>query len=313
MELKKAVERFQKKQTKNTRLSYVYPFKYFVGYMGETRPVDKIRTDDLLDYYHDSLLLRDFAPATVNKHIKTLKTFFNWLVDTEVIESSPARVLKVKRLPMYVERDKAMTDEELVALLHHVFHHPRKSRLYRHRDYALIMFLADTGCRIGGAAGLLVKNLKLDQRRGRVMEKGQKSRWVRFGVETAAALGRYLMIRPASAGEHVFSTTEEPILADSISLMLRRQCKQIGIRVLSGHSLRHRKGHQLADLHTAPTTAALALGHADPVTWMQHYSPGDWETAEKELDKLVIQPEMINPPEPKPVIDLVKALRRGKA
>lgn len=313
MELKKAVSRFQEGQKETTRKSYEYPFRYFVAWMGEAKRVDIIKTADVLDYYHESLSKRGYAHSTLNKHIKTIKTFFNWLVDTEVIERSPARVLKVKRLPMYVDRDKAMTDEELTTLLDHILYHPRKDRLHRYRDYALVSFLADTGCRIGGAAGLQMKHLNLETRRARVTEKGEKSRPVRFGPETSAALARYLLIRPLSAGEYVFSTTQKPLIADNISLMIRRQCKQCGIRVLSGHSLRHRKGHQLADNHVAPTVAAAALGHADPVTWMQHYSPGDWATAEKELDKLVIQPDMLRSGEPKSVIDLTEVMRRGQA
>lgn len=311
MELKKAIKLFQDDQRESTRESYKYPLKYFVAWMGEARPVETIKPENILEYHHEFLRGKGYAPATENKHLKTLKTLFNWLVKIDVIDKSPARVLRIKRLPMYVERDKAMTDEELAKLLDHIMHHPRKPRLYRRRDYALVSFLADTGCRIGGAAGLLMKHLDLENRRARVTEKGEKTRPVRLGVATCAALARYLLMRPISAGPYVFSTTEEPLNPDTISLMLRRLCKQVGIRVLSGHSLRHRKGHQLADNHVAPSIAATALGHSDPVTTLQNYYPADWATAEMELDKLVIPSEM--KAEPKPVIDLQDIIRRNQA
>jgi integrase len=310
VELKKAVNLFLNNQRETTRQSYKYPLKYFVAWMGESRLVESIRPEHLVEYDQMSLKPRDYAPATERKHIKTLKTLFNWLIDLDVIDKSPARVLKAKRLPMYIERDKAMTDEELALLLDHAINHPRKTLLYRNRDYALILFLADTGCRIGGAAGLKVSEIDFESRRASVVEKGDKRRKVKFGPLCAVALARYVLMRPRAAGAYVFSTGKGPIKADNISLMLRRMCRQLGLRVLSGHSLRHRKGHQLADSRVAPSIAATALGHADPVTTLMNYYPADWASAEAELDKLATPPDLL-PTEPKTVISLQEIIRRN--
>lgn len=295
MELKEAIDLFLESQKETTRQSYKYPLQYLEKWIGGAKDIEDIRPSMLLEYLNRSLQKRGFAPATERKHIKTIKTLFNWLVNIDELEKSPARALKVKRLPMYISRDKAITDDEYALLLDYTRWKPR--------DHALILFLADTGCRIGGAAGLKVSDLDLPNRRGFVTEKGDKRRPVRYGPRCAAALAAWLLRRPRTAGPYVFSRTANAIKADNISLMIRRTCVKVGIRVLSGHAFRHRKGHQFADQKTPITLAARFLGHSDPNVTANHYYPSDWESAEREGDKTMTPPDLY-PREQKPVIRL---------
>lgn len=305
MELERAISLFLSEQRPSTRDSYVPVLKRMCSYLGPARPVTDIRPAHLAEYMQHLADHRHngqpYAPATIVKHIKTIKTFFNRLVKLEMIPKSPAHALKQKRLPAYVSRDKAMTDAELAALLDFVKRKPR--------DYALLLFLADTGCRISGAAGLTVDDLDLDKRRAWVEEKGDKRRQVAYGDLCAKAIITWLLRRPKRAGQYVFTRDGALMKADNISLMIRRACKAVGIRTLSGHSLRHRKGHQLADQRTAPSIAATALGHTDPTITLRHYYPADWESAERELQKLVATEEL-RPQTPAAPIDLMEHLRR---
>lgn len=303
MELRKAVNLFQGDQTDTTRESYEYPFKYFVEYVGEKCDVRTILPEHLLEYQQKFLKKKRYAPATERKHVKTLKTFFNWLVKLGKIDKSPAAILKVKRLPLYVDRDKAITDDEYGLLLDYCRWKPR--------DYALLLFLADTGCRIGGAAGLKVSDLDLKNRRGKVTEKGGKTRPVRYGPLCAAAIAAWLLRRPRRSGPYVFGRKGEYMKPDNISLMIRRACRAVGIRVLSGHAFRHRKGHKLADQKTPITLAATILGHSDPMVTAHNYYPGDWESAERESDKTMTTGD-IRPVEPKPPINLDEHQRKAK-
>lgn len=309
MELNRAIELFLDNQRPTTRESYKTVLHRLVGFLGPDRELDDIKPTHLIEYQH-ALERRHYAVATYNKHIKTIKTLFNWLVKIEELERSPARPLRRKRQPMYITRDKAMTDEELAKLLDHALNHPRKTFLYRTRDYALILFLADTGCRIGGAAGVRVEDVDLEHGRAKVVEKGDKTRPVYFGKLCAIAIARLMLARPRGATAYLFSTGTEPMKADNISLMIRRMCKQLGMRVLSGHSLRHRKGHQFADERVAPSVAATALGHSSPVITLQHYYPADWATAEKFLELFAVTADLKPSTDKKP-IDLMDFIRRA--
>lgn len=307
MELKHAIQLFLSEQRPTTSESYRHPLKRMCDFFGPSRLITTIKPADLAEYRQHLETLRvngnPYAPATMLKHIKTLKVFFNRMAKMEVIDRSPAFILKQKRLPTYVSRDKAMTDQELAVLLDFVKRKPR--------DYALLLFIADTGCRISGAAGLTIGELDLENRRAWVEEKGDKRRQVAYGDLCARAVIQWLIARPKTAGQFVFSRTAGSMKADNISLMIRRTCKQVGIRVLSGHSLRHRKGHQLADQRTAPSIAATALGHSDPTITLRHYYPADWESAERELQKLVAT-EALRPALQLPPINLIEQLKRLK-
>lgn len=65
------------------------------------------------------------------------------------------------------------------------------------RDNALVLFLADTGCRVDGLVGLRLADLDLDACQALVIEKGDKARRVFFSEATRAALLAWLAIRPA--------------------------------------------------------------------------------------------------------------------
>jgi integrase len=209
-----------------------------------------------------------------------VKIFFNWLVKMDVIEKSPARTLKIQQTNARVEKSKAMSDEELKRVLDWVKWHPR--------DFALITFLADTGCRAGGAAGLRVEDIDFDNLRAIVTEKGEKTRPVSFEAVCARALRVWLDKRPAKAGAYVFSETVRPLQAASISQIVTRACIRAGVRPLGSHSLRHRKGHQMAFGLVPPTIAAMAMGHSDPETTMKYY-PAGWAKTDEILRSFAIK------------------------
>jgi len=267
-----------------TRRAYRDIVRPLVAYLGPDRPIDRLQPVDVVEY-QQSLKAKNYADATVRKHTKGVKTFFNFLVRHELIDLSPARTIQARRLPTYISRDKAMTDQELERVLNYARYFPR--------NLALIQFLADTACRAGGASKLRVTDLDLPNYRAVVVEKGSKTRPVAFGEACAQALRIWLLQRPATAGDYVFSSSDTPIKPDNISQIVRRACLKVGVRSLGSHSLRHRKGHQLADAKVAPSIAATALGHSDPTITLQHYYPADWESAEKELRKLALPDDAV--------------------
>ncbi len=280
MKLNAATELFLKSfENPQTRRAYRSGIELLKQIISPDTPVADIKPMQII-LVQQAIEARKWTQATKRKAVKSIKTFFNWLVKYEVLEKSPARAVKTKRLPTYVSRDKAMQERELQKVLDYVFFKPR--------DYALILFLADTGCRAGGASGLRVDDLDLQKQVATVTEKGNKTRPVIFGPKTANAIRGWLNRRGEVKGSYVFSRDGHQIKPSNISQIVRRACLAVGVRSLGSHSLRHRKGHQLADQHVAPSIAATALGHSDPTITLQHYYPADWESAEREMRQLVV-------------------------
>ncbi len=210
-----------------------------------------------------------------------------------------ASLILINRSPYLksaVGRDKAMTDDELAVL--------ESYTLWKVRDRAILLFLADTGCRAGGAAKLKLQDLDIDHLKAMVTEKGEKTRPVWFGEKTATALRKWLLKRGPRPHDFVFCGDNGPLLPASISQVIRRASYATDIRSLGSHSLRHRKGFQLADARVAVTVAATALGHENPMTTMENYWPNDYARAEQAIRELVEKPEPAS--EPSNIIPLRK-------
>lgn len=250
-----------------------------IAALGSSRLIDDITAVELVEYAQQ-LQQSHLAAATQRKHIKSIKAFFSRMIQLDVIGVNPAAAIKAKRLPTYVSRDKAMTDDELSRVLDYAKWKPR--------EYALVLFLADTGCRAAGAAGLRLVDLDLDAMTALVTEKGSKSRYVAFGATCAAALQQWLTSRPDGAGAYVFSRSASALTPYTVGEIIRRLCLKVGIRSLGSHSLRHRKAHQLADNRVAASVAATALGHSSPTITLQYYYPADWDSAQKALRSVAV-------------------------
>lgn len=284
MELKKAITLFLGEYKESTRTAYLYILAAMQDYLGPARPVAAIRDIEVLQYVQESVRQRGYADATVNKHLKTIKTFFYWLVRVKELERAPVEGIRQKRINRHVGEDKAMTDDELAAILA-VVNDPTVEGCYKPRDYALILFLADTGCRAGGAAGLKIHDLDLLHKRATVLEKGEKQYTVFFGDQCRDAVSHWLEYRQV---DHpvIFLKSGEKLTSATVSQIVRRACLKAGVRSLGAHSLRHRKGFQMADAGVPVTVAATVFNHADSVTTQHSYYPRDVVRAEQVSRKL---------------------------
>jgi site-specific recombinase XerD len=272
---------------KNTRATYGYSLGKMLDYVGN-RPIKDITPFDLMGYI-SNLTKKDgspLSPHSVNKEIKTCRVFFNWCVKANLITTSPMSAVAYHPTPRRIDRSKSMPDDDLTKILTTL----REMRMWR--EYALIMFLADTGCRAGGVAGLKIKDINFTTKTAHVTEKGDKQRVVAFGDETATALSRWLRLR-VSFTDLVFQKGKRSFTSEAVGMMVRRCCLLAGVTPRQSHSLRHRKGHQLADAGIAPTVAATALGHDSILTTLNSYYPKDDERALRALRGLSIGEDTI--------------------
>lgn len=280
MKLDDAVALFLSEKRPTTAHSYGYVLQDLTKHIGAARPVESVSKVDMklyMQWFGEKENVK--SPATLNKQIKTLRTFFNWCVEMDLVEQSPAAVLKYRRRSAKVDREKVMPDATLRELLAYT--------RWNIRADALVRFLAETGCRIGGAANLQLDDLSLSDGRAMVTEKGAvEPRPVYFGDECRKALDKWLIKREGGQGRYVFSPKGNRLNNASLGQYFRRACAKAQIGSWGPHSLRHRKGHQLADANIPPPVAAKVLGHTSYHTTMQNYYPESWARAEEAARQL---------------------------
>lgn len=209
------------------------------------------------------------SAATLSSRLQALKTFMRWCVHRGYINRSPAEHLQ--RIP-YSHADKVMEQDDLEAMV--------KVARKDVRDFAIIMFIADTGARVGEVAEMTLDDLNLEECEAKVNGK-TKERYVFFTDATRAALKKWLEERPDECDhDYVFAATfrnhrGRRLKEGGIYQMLNRLGEKAGVEGDIGpHSIRHLVGKSFVE-NEGLVPAQHKLGHKHPSTTAIFYSHQD--------------------------------------
>ncbi len=211
------------------------------------------------------------AAASVAGYVRAVKRLFGWLVEEEVTQSNPARRLKSPRVAR--GEPKAYHADDFPRLLAAT----AGDEPMQLRDRAILLFLADTGCRVAGLVGLRLGDVDLNGMTAKLTEKGSKARRAPFSEPTRAALLAWLAVRPAADHDRLWASLGSRgagwLTEEGVRQVLRRLKKRAGVEgPVNPHSFRHGFAREYL-LHGGDlATLADLLGHSDvTVTW-QHYA-----------------------------------------
>lgn len=214
---------------------------------------------------------KPLSELTIRNHVTTLKAFFNWAVTIDYLQQSPAAHLKTRRKTRAPEKSRAIPPDELANMI--------AACKGRARNYALMLFLADTGCRVGGLCSLTLDNLDLDDRSALICEKGGHWQRVLYGEQTAEALRRWLAKRPAADHDFVWTGKRpdyRPLHREGVAALVKTLAALTGAsQIWTPHSIRHAVGHALAKQGIPVSVVQRKLNHASPDITARVYFPRD--------------------------------------
>lgn len=279
----------------STNQQYQVVLAPLVAALGPQRDITLIRYEDLLDYL--SRLRPQIRPTTLASYTSVVKAFFNWCVQRRYIERSPAADI-VRRQPDRDPRSRAVPQDELLRMVEY-------ARVTSPRNYALLLFLIDTGCRVGGLVSLTLDNLDLNEMAAWLTEKGGVWHRAYFGETTAAALRVWLGKRPTVSHESVWTgpgPTHTPLTAKGVAFVVRRMAERTDAsRKWGPHSIRHAVGHAYARAGLPVTITQAKLGHSTPTITLSHYYP-DHDDYLRQVSRrhelLALAPDEAAPPKP---------------
>ncbi len=288
-----------------TRIAYAYDLNIFFKYLVKELPDFEGRdttsiTLDELEHLHVTDLERFLeyvkyykgdenhehinGERAIKRKISSLKTFYNYFIQTERITKNPAALLQTPKL-----HDKniiRLDPGEVAALLDLVESGDGltdKQRSFHEktavRDLALITLLLGTGIRVSECVGLDLKDY--DEREGciRVFRKGGKESTVYFGDEVMNAMDMYLEQRkkmPAAEGheEALFLSLQmKRISVRSVENLVKKYSKLVtGYKKITPHKLRSTYGTSLYQATGDIYLVADVLGHSDVNTTRKHYA-----------------------------------------
>lgn len=283
MQLQLALDKFLRHYNKpKTRYNAERTLKPLVEWLGTTRDVERVTAIELHDWIaqlnqqekrfenHHAHPVEDgpLSPYTIHGRIKTIRAFFNWLVKVDVLDAThnPVRNITQKTLPRHIPNHRIASDEEIDLITRVLFGHTR--------NYALFLFMRDTGCRAMEVAGLTLDKLALGSCAAEVLGKGDIWRDCFFGEECATAMRRWLQTRPEADHRYVFCATRRPYLPltpTAVSDVIERAAVKAGIeRPIHSHHIRHWRGTNLVQQQVDIPTAAAAIGDTVEV-FQSHY------------------------------------------
>ncbi len=197
-------------------------------------------------------------PASIGHKVRSIRSFFGWLVEEEHLVRSPALKLREPKIPDRVP--KALTVDEVELL---------RDSCASPLEHALIEFFFATGCRVGEAHRLNRNAFDWQRRSVVVLGKGNKEREVYFGSRAAIWLKRYLSGRKDS-DVALFVTERRPIGRMSIhqiQYIFRRVARRCDLEArVTPHVLRHTLATVLLNQGAPLVAVQSILGHEKPET-----------------------------------------------
>lgn len=255
---------YRKELDRKSLKAYRIDLRQYFEYVCVDEP-DKEKIEEYVTHLHKS-----YKQKTVKRKIASIKAFYNYLEDTEVIAENPFRKIKVKfketvTLPRIIPR------EEIEKLLNHMYQclneSDKVSRKYMLRDVAVIEVFFATGARVYEISNIREDSINLNTGLIRLMGKGGKERYVQISnTSILEVLKKYYDENEQAikkSGYFFVNNRESRYTEQSIRLMLKKYTKQAGIeRNITPHMFRHSFATYLIEEGVDVSCVQQILGHS---------------------------------------------------
>ncbi len=257
--LVQAIETFLKvDRSAHTNRNYRRILSALAAAVGPDRDVRLVSYADILDY--TSKRQPSLQPSSFSAYLLVYKSFFNWAAHNRLIDTAPTAHIFARTPPRDPMEQRSIPLQHLAEMRKHAYPNPR--------NYALLLFLIASAARIGGAATLRLSRLNLTEGEASLLEKGRQYVMVFFDEETAAALERWISVRPKVDHDYVWTRKVggEQLLVPGLTEIIQSvSLKACGVKY-GPHRLRHLAAEALEDAGYTPHDIQYKLNHASSRT-----------------------------------------------
>lgn len=224
----------------NSVAAYRRDLRRFRQWLGN-RAVTALTIRDLSDYL-GWLNDQSLAPATIARHVASLRMFFRYLQLEGFLQENLAELLGSQKL--WERVPEVLTTRHIERFVTA----PTGGDAYWRRDRALLELMYATGCRASEVSQLRLRDVRLDESYCVCHGKGSKQRVVPLGQPAIAAVRTYLTTErllltklPDDDGDYLFlSRSGRRLRREAIWELVKKYAVRSGIPVSTHpHTLRH--------------------------------------------------------------------------
>lgn len=247
-----------------TLTTYESQFKAIARHLDVTMDIGTLQTEDL-DQMISSMRDSGLAANSINSYTRVLKSFFSWC-NMEGLTQINISLYKAEETIK-----ETYTDKELEVLLKKP--DIRKSTFAEYRNWVIINFLLNCGCRAATVRAIQIRDVDLDN--GLVYYRHTKNRKVQvipLCTPMIAILREYLRYRGGSDAEYLFCTeTGTQLTENGLRQSIVRYNERRGLQKTSLHLFRHTFARKyLIDCGGDAFTLQKLMGHST-LKMTKHY------------------------------------------
>uniref|UniRef100_UPI004055C328 tyrosine-type recombinase/integrase n=1 Tax=Agathobacter sp. TaxID=2021311 RepID=UPI004055C328 len=233
--------------------------QYFV-YFGEEEP-KKERIEEYITELH-----KTYKQKTIKRKIASIKAFYNYLEEEELIAENPFRKIRVKFkeaivLPRIIPRN------EIEQLLNFMYANQNKENKVWLRDIAVIETFFATGARVYEISNLKTDSIDLNSGLIRFQGKGNKERYIQVSdIQVLEILRAYYETNSEKikqSGYFFINRNGTRFSEQSIRIMMKKYSRLAGIdRNITPHMFRHSFATYLIEEGVDISCVQQILGHS---------------------------------------------------
>lgn len=227
-------------------------FKTFNG------SIESCTKKDILAYISS---INGLEVSTVNRHISSLKSFFNYLVDESIIKVSPmeevSSLKSPKKLPKYLS----------ISEVNKLLNIPLNSE-FDYRNKAMLELMYATGLRVSELVSIEYSNIDFENSIIRINGKGKKERIIPLGEVASYYLKVYLsdyrskLLKRNTYNQVFLNNHGKPITRQGFNYILENIRELTGIeKEITPHVLRHSFATHLLEGGADIRSIQEMLGH----------------------------------------------------
>ena len=264
--------RLEKSLSPQTIQSYNLDLDFFFSYLADVKFISKLEkvNDDILNEYivflqkRDNKLLKKYSQKSINRFVSSLKSFFKFLINENLIETNPADKIETPKTGRILPA--VLSIEEVDKILKQ----PDLNLKLELRDRAILETMYASGLRVSELIELEINNVFFSEGFLRVTGKGSKERIVPIGrfalhyIETYIKECRNNIKNKLSENILFLNFRGKKLSRMAIWDIVKKYCLKAGIKKdIHPHTLRHTFATHLLQGGADIRVIQEMLGHSD--------------------------------------------------